>query len=94
MTQSPNPHALDRNPELAVVTLLAVAALNTRFALLSAHPALRDPDAAPRENDAAAAVALALIALADAVEDEVDAYLLAVKRERLAELRASQQRDF
>ena len=92
-----SPDALDRNPELAPLCLLATAAVVARSALISVHPALRDlADASPEQADprTALSVALGLLALADRVEDLADAYLRALERERLAELRASQQRSF
>ena len=91
-----SPDALGSNPELAPLCLLEVAAVVARSALISVHPTLRDltPDPEHDELDGAASVALGLLALTDGVEDLIAAYLRAVERERQAELRASQQRDF
>jgi hypothetical protein len=97
MIHPPAPDALDRNPELASLCLFATAAIVARSALICVHPALRDlSDASPEQADprAALSVALGLVALADGVEELADAYLRALERERLADLRASQQRSF
>ena len=75
----PTPPTLDRAPELAVIAALDATLKASVFAMISAHPPLRDPDCSVG-NDADL-VASVFLTLADQLGEAISAYHRAIERE-------------
>jgi hypothetical protein len=75
----PTPTDLDRAPELAVIAALDAALKASVFAMISAHPSLRDPDSSVG-NDAYL-VASVFLAIANQLGEAISAYHRAIECE-------------
>jgi hypothetical protein len=83
----PTPPKLDRDPELAVIAALEATLKASVFAIISAHPPLRDADARVDDNTPDSYwVASVFVTLADQLANAIDAYRHALDHEHRAAL--------
>ncbi len=83
--QIPTPPDLDRDPELAVLAALHAALKAAVFALISAHPPLRDPDCQLGDDTPDSYwVASVFVTIADKLGDTIDAYHRVLDRQHNA----------
>lgn len=81
--QIPLPPELDQNPELAVLATLDAALKASVFALVAAHPPLRDPKCQPGDSTPDSYwIAAVFLSLADQLAEAIAAYRRTVDRER------------
>lgn len=79
----PTPPKLDHAPELAVLAALDAALRASVFAMISAHPPLRDPDCnVGQDSPDDYWVALAFVSLAEELGDALSAYQRSIERGR------------
>ncbi len=78
----PTPTDLDRAPELAVIAALDAALKASVFAIIAAHPPLRDDDAIVGDDTPDSYwVASVFLTLADQLGEAISAYHRAIERE-------------
>jgi hypothetical protein len=83
--QIPTPPQLDADPELAVLAALEAALKASVFALITAHPALRDADCRVDDDTPDSYwVASVFLTLADQLGEAINAYRRGLDRRRAA----------
>lgn len=81
----PTPPDLDRDPELAVLAALDASLKAAVFALISAHPPLRDSDCQLGDDTPDSYwIASVFVTIAGQLGDIIDAYRRAIDRKRNA----------
>lgn len=78
----PTPQKLDKAPELAVLVALDAVLRAAEFAVISVHPAMRDPDGKSHEDPSDSYwVASVFVTLAGQLHQAIGAYHAATVRE-------------
>jgi hypothetical protein len=90
----PLPPALDDHPELAVLAALDAALKASVFALIAAHPPMRDADQRDADLPDSYWVASVFVTLAQQLEDAIAGYHRVLERERRDRDRATDDLDF